>query len=95
MADDSTTDQVPPVRWKDSRTAGSLRSAGKSLSSSGKSSMSDAADDRITPVQYKHGGRVKKTGPAILHKNERVIPASKRKKVERMMKHDKMRMKTR
>jgi hypothetical protein len=30
--------------------------------------------------QYKKGGIVKKTGPAVVHKGEKVIPASKVKK---------------
>ena len=29
---------------------------------------------------YKKGGTVKKTGPAIVHKGERIIPAKKAKK---------------
>lgn len=36
--------------------------------------------------KFKKGGVVKKTGPAIVHKGERVIPANKRKMVEKMLK---------
>lgn len=85
MADDNTS------RWKKAAQA-----AGRRLSASGDDMMSRAASDadsRIGPVQYKRGGKVRKTGPAILHRGERVIPAGKRKKVERMMKRSKMRMK--
>src|SRR5271167_3961616 len=59
--------------------------AGKSLSASG-AAMSEGAGRNITPVAYRRGGKVRKTGPAVVHKNERVIPADKRKKVEKMMK---------
>lgn len=41
--------------------------------------------------RMKKGGKVRKTGPAYLHKGERVIPADKRKKVERLMKRSKTR----
>ena len=69
------------------KTKDRLSSAGNSLSDMG----SDEADRSaqitasIRPVQYKRGGRVRKTGPAIVHKDERVIPASKRKKAEKVM----------
>lgn len=33
-----------------------------------------------TPPSYKKGGTVKKTGLAVVHKGERVIPAKKRPK---------------
>jgi hypothetical protein len=68
------------------------------MSAAGQQMISDSRDEaasKIGPVQYRKGGKVRKTGPAILHKNERVIPAGKRKKVERMMKRSKMRMKGR
>ncbi len=39
-----------------------------------------------TIPHYKKGGTVKKTGPAIVHKGEKVIPANKRKAVENMLK---------
>ena len=54
----------------------------------GRDQQAKAADTRITPVQYHRGGKVRKTGPAILKRGERVIPASKRKAVERSMKRE-------
>ena len=47
-------------RWKDSKLAGGLRAAGSSLSSSGQDMMDRAADERITPVSLKRGGKVRK-----------------------------------
>lgn len=85
-------------QWKKSRTAGALRSAGNSLSASGQQMISDSRDDaaaHVGPVQYRKGGKVRKTGPAIVHRGERVIPKSKVKRVEKMMKRKKMRMKAR
>ena len=76
------------------RLKSGLKAAGQSLSDYGRDEM-DQSSRGITPVQYRHGGKVRKTGPAILHKNERVIPANKRRKVERLMKRSKMRMKSR
>lgn len=76
--------------WK-----GGLKSAGKSLLRSGQQELDHAANERITPVQYKRGGKVRKTGIAKLHKNERVIPKGKVKRVEKMMRKEKMRMKAR
>jgi hypothetical protein len=89
MADQSndTSQTQKTSRWK-SR----LKGAGESLMSSGRDEMESASDDRISPVSYRKGGRVKKTGMALLHRNERVIPAGKRKRVERMMKRSGMRV---
>jgi hypothetical protein len=65
-------------------TAGAI---GDSLRSMGKdeSDRADSISESIRPVQYRKGGKVRKTGRAIVHKNERVIPASKRKKAEKVM----------
>ncbi len=41
---------------------------------------------------WETGGKIRKTGPANLHAGERVIPRSKVKKVERLMRKSKMRM---
>jgi len=38
------------------------------------------------------GGKVQKTGERLVHKNERVIPASKRESVERLMKKNHIKM---
>lgn len=91
----SSDDSSNNTRWKNSAAAKGTRAAGKSLSAAGQQMIEDSRDEAarsVGPVQYHRGGRVRKTGPAILKKNERVIPASKRKKVERMMKRKKMRM---
>jgi len=109
MADDdgrSLSDTVADTKrqvqqGKDSRGGGlkaGLRAGGSSLSSSGRSMMSDAgaqASSRIGPVQYHKGGKVRKTGNARLKKGERVIPKGKRKKVERLMKRSGMGMTSR
>ena len=84
---DSGDSREKKGRWKDSSSAGKLRSAGSSLSSAG-SSESDRSSEMtasIKPVAYRTGGRVKKTGPAVVHRGERVIPASKRKKAEKVL----------
>jgi len=86
-------------RWKDSKAAGALRGAGAGLSagSSALRSQAEEDDSRIGPVTYgyKRGGKVRKTGAALVHKGERVIPRGKVKRVERLMKRNKMRMKAR
>lgn len=41
----------------------------------------------LSPItNLKRGGKIKKTGVKNLHADERVVPASKRKKVEKLMK---------
>ena len=80
---------------KDRGWKAGAKAAGKSLLQSGQDELDRAASDRITPVSYKKGGRVKRTGSANLHKGERVIPKSKVKRVEKMMRKAKMRMKAR
>jgi hypothetical protein len=72
------------------------KAAGRSLSESGQSMMSDArseAASRVGPVSYRRGGKVRKTGMAKLHRGERVVPRGKVKRVEKMMRKGKMRMK--
>lgn len=81
----------------DSRLKKGLQSGGRSVSESGQSMIDGARDEAassIRPVQYKRGGKVRKTGRAIVHKGERVIPRGKVKRVERMMKRSGMRMKS-
>lgn len=90
--EDSSSDSS--TRWKDSKGAAASRAAGSALSSSGSSMLSDSAREaasNVHAVQYKRGGKVRKTGPAIVHRGERVIPRSKVKKVDRMMKRKGMR----
>ena len=76
------------LRWKKG-----VKAAGRSLMDSGRDELDSAASRSITPVQYRKGGKVRKTGGAIVHKGERVIPKSKVKRVEKMMRKSKMRMK--
>lgn len=95
MADDSGySDSNPSGAPKEkSRAKRALSGAGASLSSSGQSmidSSRDEAASNIHAVSYRKGGKTRKDGLANLHKNERVIPSNKRKKVERMMKREKM-----
>ena len=75
--------------WRDyASTAGSaLRSYG-----SDESDRASSISQSIRPVQYRAGGRVRKTGPAVVHRGERVIPASKRKKAEKVMRRAGMRL---
>jgi hypothetical protein len=83
---------------KNSPTRKAVRSAGSSLSASGDRMIADSRDEaasNVHAVQYKRGGKVRKTGPAVVHKGERVISAGKRKKVDRMMKRSGMSMKAR
>lgn len=81
--------------FKGSRTAKALTQGGKALSKSGsemiESSREQAASnmDRQTPLNlpsYRKGGKVRKTGPARLHKGELVVPRKKVRKVKRAMK---------
>ena len=83
----------------DSGVRGGLKAAGSSLSASGDRMISDSRDEAassVHAVQYKRGGKVRgkkranRAVPIIAHENERVIPANKRKKVERLMKREGM-----
>jgi hypothetical protein len=76
------------------KTKGRLNSAGSALQSYAQqeSDRADAISQSIRPVQYHRGGKVRKTGPAILKRNERVIPASKRKKAEKVLRRAGMRL---
>jgi len=70
-----------------------VAAAGRSLSASGQQMLSDSRDtaaSKIGAVSYRKGGKTRKDGLANLHKNERVIPSSKRKKVEKLMKREGM-----
>jgi hypothetical protein len=49
------------------------------------SDRASAIGENIRPVQYHKGGKVRKTGPAVLKRGERVIPAGKRKKAEKVL----------
>ena len=68
-----------------------LRAAGqKMIEGSREEAMANM--DRQTPVNlpsYRHGGKVRKTGLARLHKGEKVIPRGKVKKVTRAMRRSK------
>jgi SLT domain-containing protein len=56
------------------------------------SDRADSISQNIHAVAYKRGGKVRKTGPAVVHRGERVIPASKRKKAEKVMRRAGMRL---
>ena len=79
---------------KSERTKSALSSAGSSLRdfSEEESDRASSIAQSIRPVQYHRGGKVRKTGPAILKRNERVIPASKRKKAEKVLRRAGMRL---
>jgi hypothetical protein len=71
------------TRWKDSTAAKATRSAGSSLSDSGRSMMDSARSDaasRTGPVSYQRGGKVRKTGLARLHRGEVVLRGGKGRK---------------
>ena len=76
---------------------GKTRAVGDALKSMGdrETDRANAISSSIRPVAYHSGGRVRKGGSARLLKGERVIPRGKRKKVERLMKREGMRMKSR
>ena len=57
---------------------------------SGQDDLDRASSERVTPVAFKRGGKVRKTGGAVVHKGERVIPAGKVKRVEKMMRKAKI-----
>ena len=93
-----TVSDPPKKKFRDTKAGSALSAAGSSLSSSGSQMMDDARYEeasRIGPVSYKRGGKTRKTGPANLHKGERIIPKGKVKRVEKMMRKAKMRMKAR
>jgi hypothetical protein len=62
MADNGSDDSSGSSnsRWKKSKAAGGLRAAGQSLSDSGSDMMDRASSDRITPVAFRKGGKVRK-----------------------------------
>ena len=94
MADDdgpSLGDHVAETKRETSKSGkgrGAASAVASGLSSMGKdeTDRAEKIGENIHAVAYKRGGKVRKTGPAIVHRGERVIPASKRKKAERLMK---------
>ena len=86
----STTGPSSSSSDRSKKLKSATREAGQGLQAYGAAEADRASSTRITPVAYRKGGKVRKTGPAILHRNERVIPASKRKKAERLMKRSGM-----
>ena len=86
----STTGPSSSSSDRSKKLRSATREAGQGLQAYGAAEADRASSDRITPVSYHKGGRVKKTGPAVLKRGERVIPASKRKKAERLMKRSGM-----
>lgn len=89
-----TRDQVAKGKSDRSKARGAALASGLGGIADTESTRASQASDSIRPVQYKKGGKVRKTGRAIVHKGERVIPRGKVKKVERLMKRSKMRMKS-
>jgi len=70
----------------------SASSAGKAMADYGRIESENAGrmGSNIGNVQYHKGGKVRKTGRAVVKRNERVIPSGKRKKVEKLMKRSGM-----
>lgn len=58
MPDDNSSSDSK--RWKDSKAAKGLSAAGSSLSSSGQDELDRAASERINPVAYRKGGKIRK-----------------------------------
>ena len=77
------------------KARGSALAGGLSNLSSRENDAADRAASKIGPVTYHRGGKVRKGGTARLLKGERVISRGKRKKVDRLMKREGMRMKAR
>jgi len=97
LASDDTGDYSSSNDDSSRKKAGAkdyARAAGSSLRSYGQdeSDRASSISQSIRPVAYARGGKVRKTGPAIVHRGERVIPAGKRKKAERVMKRAGMRL---
>lgn len=75
--------------WTDTIASGARNILGKELSRA----ISGAASNQVNMAgtvplvgMYKKGGTVKKTGIALVHKGELIIPASKVKSVKKLMK---------
>ena len=93
MADDdgpSLGDHVAETKRETSKSGkgrGAASAVASGLSSMGKdeTDRAEKIGENIHAVAYKRGGKVRKTGPAIVHRGERVIPASKRKKAEKVL----------
>ena len=74
--------------WTDTIASGARNILGKEVSRA----LSGATANQLkmagsAPIpMYKKGGRVKKTGLAIVHKGELIIPASKAKSLKKLMK---------
>lgn len=96
MADDSGYSDSNPSAGPKSKSRGkrALGAAGSSLSSSGQSMIDGSRDEAassVHAVSYRKGGKIRKTGVKNLHRGERVIPKSKVKRVDNMMRKAKMR----
>ena len=72
--------------WTDTIASGARNLIGKDVSRA----LSGATANQIKMAgsipMYKKGGTVKKTGIALVHKGELIIPASKVKAVKKLMK---------
>ena len=86
-SDDSSTRKKASGRDYASAAGGALKSYAQQ-----ESDRADSISQSIRPVAYARGGKVRKTGQAVVHRGERVIPASTRKKAEKAMKRAGMRL---
>jgi hypothetical protein len=91
----ASSSSAPTTPFKDTRLGKGLAAGGKSLSQSGQDMISGARDqaaanaNRQTTVplpSYRKGGRVKKTGPAKLHRGEVVVPKKKAREAKKLLK---------
>lgn len=77
--------------WSDSGRD-NLKKKDKSRKSGGIDSLMRVMYPISNLASLRTGGKVRKTGPVNVHEGERVVPKSKVRKVERMMRKGKMRM---
>lgn len=93
----------PTPTQENSRWKGRLKSEGKgnspqSVRAERMGEMKDrlaSEENRAWPQRYKRGGLVSKSGRALVHKGELIVPRAKRKRTERLMKRSGIRLKAR
>jgi hypothetical protein len=76
--------QKKALGWVGTITQGSRMVTGKKLGRAINNKAVEAVS--AAPASYKKGGKVKKTGKALVHKNEVVLPASAVKMLKKLMK---------
>ncbi len=89
--DPDNTNSYTPTTGSRVKKAG--EAAGRSLNQSGQDALSSVRQEAASAVErmqsYKRGGKVRKTGPAKLHRGELVIPRGKVKRVKEALRKTK------